>query len=75
MRPEPSGRRYLARVKVGPCQHVLQVQVPLVVLLAQQVHGLRLPQHRPRGAHLAHLNELQHNLAASANWLTEAVDG
>lgn len=53
---------HLLHVKVGVCQQVLQVFVPLRLGLLQHDHGVGLPEERASGSHLPDLDELQHDL-------------
>lgn len=54
---------HLARVKVRPGKHVLEMSVTILVLLLHHDHGIRLAQERPSRPELTQLNELQYDLS------------
>ena len=52
----------LPDVKVGAAAERVQTMEPVRILLPHAVEDGCLPQHSPRRVHVAHLNQLQHNL-------------
>ena len=54
----------LSRIKIGPGEHVLQVDVAVRLLLLQHDHRVGLPQEWPGGAQFPQLYQLEDDLQA-----------